>query len=395
MNIRTRSRILHLVAINAFVGAMVGLERTVLPLIAEADFGIASRAAGIAFIATFGLTKATFNAFAGVLSERWGRKSLLVAGWIAGVPVPLVIILAPSWGWILFANVLLGVNQALTWSMTVIMKVDLVEPRKYGLVIGLNEFSGYAGMAVTAAATGWLASAWGLRPEPFYLGIGLAVTGLGLSLLVRDTAPGQSSSARDTSSKAPSLGRTVARRSLEDPRLSTAGVCGLVTNLKDGVLWGLLPILLASRGLTIERVGLVVALYPLVWAVSQLLFGPMSDRVGRRGLIASGMVVQGAGVALFATGQSYLAYLGAAVTVGIGTGMVYPTLLAFVSETAEAAWRASALGFYRFWRDLGYALGALGGGVVADGFGIPTSLLAAAGIALLAGVVFHVGTRRP
>lgn len=390
-------RIAHLVAVNAFVGAMVGLERTVLPLIAEADFGIASKAAVLAFIATFGVTKAVTNAFAGALAERWGRKRLLVGGWLVGLPVPLIIAFAPTWGWILAANVLLGVNQALTWSMTVVMKVDLAERRRYGLVIGLNEFSGYAGMALAAAATGWVASRYALRPEPFYLGVALGAVGLLLSLVVRETRPprprGAGKAEKDDAT--PTFADVMTRSVWSDAGLSAASVSGLATNFKDGVLWGLLPLLLASRAVPVESIGVVVGLYPLVWAGSQLGFGPLSDRLGRRGLIVGGMVVQGSGVALFALGTTYPVYLLAATAVGLGTGMVYPTLLAFVSEAAEPEWQATALGVYRFWRDLGYALGALGGGLIADGLGVSVSLLVTAGVAGLAGVVFFVRTRGP
>ena len=415
------ARIAHLVVVNAFVGAMVGLERTVLPLVAEEDFGIASKAAALAFIATFGVTKAVMNAVAGALSERWGRKKLLLAGWLLGVPVPLMIAYAPAWGWILVANVVLGINQALTWSMTVVMKVDLAETRRYGLVIGLNEFSGYTGMAAAAAATGWLASRYALRPEPFYLGAALAIAGLLVSALARETAPSSAATTREDDggartgartsgngaststteeATAPqggvalSLSEVMARSVWKDPRLAVASLSGLATNLKDGVLWGLLPILLASRDVPLQRIGIVVALYPLVWAGSQLLFGPLSDRTGRRPLIVGGMAVQGIGVALFLGAESYPGYLLASTAVGLGTGMVYPTLLAFVSEEAGTLWRATALGVYRFWRDLGYAVGALGGGLVADRLDLSASLAATAAVAVLAGLAFLAGTRR-
>ena len=382
------SRILHLVVINAFVGGMVGIERTVLPLLAEAEFGIASKAAALAFIVTFGLTKAGTNFFAGTLSERWGRRRLLLLGWVVGLPVPVLLIVAPSWGWILFANVLLGVNQSLTWSMTVVMKVDLATPKTFGLVIGWNEFAGYAGMATTAACTGLIASSYGLRPEPFYVGIVLAVVGLILSVFTAETrAPVAPSEGTSATPPLPML-TALARGTFASANLSAASVAGLATNLKDGVLWGLLPILLASRGVSIERLGTVVALYPMVWAFSQLLFGPMSDRVGRRGLIGGGLLVQALGVALFALGGPYVTYLIAAVLAGTGTGMVYPTLLAFVSDSAEPEWRASALGVYRLWRDLGYAVGALGGGIAADALGIPVAVGLTAGISTVAACAF-------
>ena len=394
-------QILLLVLTNAFVGGMVGIERTVLPLIAETDFGIASTASAVAFIATFGVTKALVNVLAGGLSDRWGRRRLLILGWLVGIPIPLILMYAPSWSWILFANVLLGVNQSLTWSMTVVMKVDLATPKTYGLVIGWNEFAGYAGLSVTAVATGFVAAQYGLRPEPFYIGVAVALVGLGLSLATRDThrlvAPvgPPASRTRDPSGHgpAPSLGTVLRRGTFAHAGLSAASLGGLATNLKDGALWGLLPIVLAARGLGIDRIGVVVALYPGVWAISQLYFGPLSDRIGRRGLITAGLVLQGFGVGIFGVGTSYLHYLAAAVTAGLGTGMVYPTLLAFVSDLSGAEWRASALGVYRLWRDLGYAVGALSAGLVADALGAPAALSAVAGLVLFVALVFRVGAR--
>ena len=387
-----RGRILHLVVINAFVGGMVGIERTVLPLLAEVEFGIASKAATLAFIATFGATKAGVNFFAGTLAERLGRKRLLIAGWVIGIPVPLILIWAPSWSWVLAANVLLGMNQALTWSMTVVMKVDLATPRTFGLVIGLNEFAGYAGMAMIATLTGALATIYGLRPVPLALGVVLALIGLALSLAARDTSD---SIDRKGDARPISMGQALARGTWADRRLSVASFAGLATNLKDGALWGLLPLLLASKGLTLAEVGLVVGAYPLVWAGSQLVFGPLSDRVGRWGLICGGLAMQSLGVAVFAFGGSLPMYVVAAVVVGTGTGMVYPVLLAFVSDHSESTSRASALGVYRLWRDSGYAVGALGAGFAADRVGFPGALSATAVMVVLACGVFAVGGRGP
>lgn len=385
-----RGRILHLVLINAFVGGMVGIERTVLPLLAEVDFGIASKAAILAFIATFGVTKAGVNFFAGTLAERIGRKRLLVAGWLVGIPVPVVLIWAPSWSWILAANVLLGVNQALTWSMTVVMKVDLATPRTFGLVIGWNEFAGYAGMALTATVTGGLANLYGLRTAPFALGTLIALMGLGLSLMARDTRP---SLGRPGSGPPVSMRKALARGTWSDRHLSSASLAGLATNLKDGALWGLLPLILAAEGLGVAEVGFVVGTYPLVWASSQLLFGPLSDRIGRSGLISGGLATQGVGVALFVLGGSIPVYITAALVVGTGTGMVYPVLLAFVSDNAEAHSRASALGVYRLWRDSGYAVGALGAGFAADRFGLDWALSGTTVVVLLACAAFTLGAR--
>ena len=380
-------RILHLVVVNAFVGAMVGIERTVLPLLAEAEFGVASASAALAFIATFGVTKALTNLFAGALSERTGRRPLLLAGWLVGLPVPFLLIHAPTWSWILWANVLLGLNQALTWSMTVVMKVDLATPRTYGLVIGWNEFAGYAGMALAAAATGFVGATWGLRPAPFQLGIAVAALGLLLSLFARETRPPRGPSGHvdpdGGASARPGFLPILARGSWTDPALSSASLAGLVTNLKDGALWGLLPLLLAGRGLPVVRIGWVVAVYPMVWAVSQLVFGPASDRYGRRGMITAGLALQATGVAGFVAGTSWGAALAAASVTGLGTGMVYPTLLAFVSDRSEPAWRATALGVYRLWRDLGYAAGALTAGLIADAMGVNAALSGV--VALLGG----------
>ena len=384
-------RITHLVVINVFVGGMVGIERTVLPLLAEVEFGIATKTAVLAFITTFGLTKAGVNFFAGTLSERIGRKRLLVAGWLTGIPVPLILIWAPSWSWVLFANILLGINQALTWSMTVVMKVDLATPRTFGLVIGWNEFAGYTGMAATAALTGVLATSFGLRPAPFALGVAMALIGLALALAAKDTKPpaNQASGARTIS-----MGEALARGTWTDRRLASASLAGLVTNLKDGALWGLLPLLLAARGLSVTEVGLIVGTYPLVWAGSQLVFGPLSDRVGRRILIWSGLVTQGLGVSLFTVSDSLPLYMIAALVVGTGTGMVYPVLLAFVSDNSDIHWRASALGVYRLWRDSGYAVGALGAGFIADQIGVDGALSVTAVVLVAACALFSLGAQK-
>jgi MFS family permease len=385
------------VATNVFVGGMVGIERTVLPLIAEADFGIASAAAGTAFIVTFGVTKALINLFAGGLADRWGRKRLLITGWLFAFPVPLLLMYAPTWSWVLVANVLLGVNQSLSWSMTVVMKVDLAAPSMYGRVIGWNEFAGYAGMSVTALATGMIASTFGLRPEPFYVGLVVAATGLALSLGTRETRPRAerepTSRGTDRGTHRSALG-VLRDGTFAHPALSLASASGLATNLKDGALWGLLPILLMSREFSIEAIGFVVALYPAVWAMTQLYFGPLSDRVGRTGLIAGGLTVQALGVLGFVAGSSYVVAVLGAVLAGTGTGMVYPTLLAFVSERSTPQRMASALGVYRFWRDSGYAVGALGAGVLADALGLSYALGVVGLLLAIAAVAFHAGVGR-
>jgi len=371
-----------LVVVNAFVGGMVGLERTILPLIALEDFGIASKAAAISFIVTFGVTKALVNFFAGSLSDQWGRKRVLMLGWLIGIPIPLLIMFAQSWFWILLANILLGVNQSLTWSMTVVMKVDIAEPRQRGLAVGLNEFAGYGGVAIIAYLTSVIATQYGLRPEPFYVGLGLALAGLILSAFTRDTRKYNHQNDMTIAEPLP-LGQVFRKTTWSDSTLFASSLSGLVTNLKDGMLWGLLPIFLSANGLGIDRIGAVVAFYPIIWSVTQLAFGPLSDRMGRKTLIVPGMALQGLGILSFVLLNSQGGYFVAAALVGLGTAMVYPTLLALVSDVAEPAWRASALGVYRFWRDLGYAVGALGAGLLADALNIPTAMVIVAGLAFL------------
>ena len=371
-----------LVVVNAFVGGMVGLERTILPLIALEDFGIASKAAAISFIVTFGVTKAAVNFFAGNLSDHWGRKRILLLGWLIGLPIPVLIMFAQSWFWILFANILLGVNQSLTWSMTVVMKVDIAEPRQRGLAVGLNEFAGYGGVAIIAYVTSVIANQYGLRPEPFYVGLGLALAGLILSAFTKDTR--KYNHKNDVAGAEPlPLGQVFRRTTWTDATLSASSLSGLVTNLKDGMLWGLLPIFLSTKGLSIDQIGAVVALYPIMWSVTQLAFGPLSDRLGRKSLIMPGMALQGVGIMSFVLFNSQGGYFVAAALTGLGTAMVYPTLLALVSDVTEPTWRASALGVYRFWRDLGYAVGALGAGLLADVLNIPSAMVIVAGLAFL------------
>ena len=371
-----------LVVVNVFVGGMVGLERTILPLIALEDFGIASKAAAISFIVTFGVTKAAVNFFAGSLSDRWGRKQVLLLGWLIGLPIPLLIMFAQSWFWILFANILLGVNQALTWSMTVVMKVDIAQPRQRGLAIGLNEFAGYGGVAAIAYVTSVIATQYGLRPEPFYVGLGLALAGLILSTLTTDTRKYALKTKVEGEARLP-LRQVFRRTTWTDATLSASSLSGLVTNLKDGMLWGLLPIYLSTKGLNIAQIGAVVALYPITWSVTQLACGPLSDLLGRKSLLTPGMALQGVGIMGFVLFNSHGGYFIAAALTGLGTAMVYPTLLALVSDVAEPTWRASALGIYRFWRDLGYAVGALGAGLLADALNIPSAMVIVAGLAFL------------
>ncbi|MFM8312099.1 MAG: MFS transporter [Ilumatobacteraceae bacterium] len=383
-----------LVAVNALVGGMIGQERTVLPLIADAEFGLGAYTAVLTFIVAFGLVKAATNFAAGTLSDRYGRKPVLVAGWLIGLPVPLLIIWAPSWSWVVFANVLLGVNQGLTWSTTVIMKIDLVGPARRGLAMGLNEAAGYGAVAATALATGWIAQEWGLRPEPFFLGIAYVALGLGLSVLaVRETRGHVAhEAAHHESAGAESLTtrQVVRRTSMGDRSLSSCSQAGLVNNLNDGLAWGLFPIFFASAGLSVGRIGMLAALYPAAWGVGQLYTGGLSDRIGRKPLIAGGMLVQAAALAWMAAVSGFAAWAAGAVVLGIGTSMVYPTLLAAIGDVAHPSWRARAVGVYRLWRDGGFAVGALLAGALADLVSVEAAILTVAALTAASGVVVMV-----
>src|SRR5256712_8426983 len=379
-----------LVVVNAFVGAMVGLERTVVPLIAQADFGLVEKPVGLSFLVSFGIVKALTNLFAGQLADRIGRKPLLVAGWLAGLPVPLLIIWAPSWGWIVFANALLGVNQGLCWSTTVIMKIDLVGPARRGLAMGMNESAGCVGVSLSALLTGYLAASHGLRPAPFYPGIAFAVLGLALSVFfVQETHGHARAEARQLSSHArrPRFAHILLLTSWKDRALFAASQAGMVNNLNDGMVWGLIPVFLAARGVTLDRIAVVTATYPLVWGAGQLATGALSDRWGRKWMIASGMWAQAAGITAFVVGRSFASWMAGATLLGIGTALVYPTLLAAVSGVAHPQWPASAVGVYRLWRDSGYAVGALAAGLLADAFSLPLAIAAIAVLTLASGVV--------
>jgi MFS family permease len=381
-----------LVAVNALVGGMVGQEQTVLPLLATEVFGLTGYTFLLTYVMAFGITKAITNYLAGTWSDRFGRKPVLVAGWLLAIPVPLMLIWAPSWGWVVAANVLLGINQGLTWSTTVVMKIDLVGPRQRGLAMGLNEAAGYGAVAITAWLAGYLAANHGLRPAPFLLGLSYALIGLALSVvLVRETRDyarlEAASHPAGTGTDAALSNRDIfVRTSFTEPALSSASQAGLVNNLNFGLSWGLFPLLFASAGLAVDRSGLLIAVYPAVWGVAQILTGALSDRWGRKHLITAGMLTQAVGLALIATGQSFGWWLAAGALLGAGTAMVYPTLLAVIGDVAHPLWRARSVGVYRLWRDSGYAVGAVVGGVAADLWGLRAAVWTAAAITVVSAV---------
>lgn len=399
------SQFLLLVLVNAFVGAMVGLERDVVPLMGARVFGLASATAALSFIVSFGVVKALANLGAGRLSDRIGRKWVLVAGWLAALPVPLLLMVAPSWGWIVAANVLLGINQGLCWSTTVIMKIDLVGPARRGLAMGLNEAAGYGAVALAAAGSGYLAAVYGLRPWPFAPGIGFALAGLLLSVIfVREShgfarhearlfSPATHTHMHDATAatsmphSGPRFTEIFLRTSWRDRNLSSVSQAGLVNNLNDGLAWGLFPLFFATGGLGLAQIALLASLYPAVWGIAQLATGALSDRIGRKPLIVSGMWLQAGALALLPLTHGFTPWAVAMILLGVGTAMVYPTFLATISDVAHPSWRASAVGVYRLWRDLGYAVGALLAGILADLFGVPWAIAGIAALTFVSGAV--------
>jgi MFS family permease len=368
-----------LVLVNAFVGAMVGMERGILPIIAQRDFALEARAALLSFIVVFGLTKAATNYFAGRLSDYFGRKHVLIGGWLAAAPVPFLLMWAQNWNWILVANGLLGVSQGLSWSATVIMKIDLVGDKRRGLAMGLNEFAGYVAVAASSFATGLIAAHYGLRPQPFYLGIAFVGAGLFLSaLLVRDTrahaAHESLISLTDHPKRVPSSYEIFRQMSFQHRTLSSTSQVGFVNNLNDALTWGLFPLVFAAAGISIQQIGVLAAICPATWGIAQLGTGLLSDKVGRKWPIAAGMWVQAIGIALVTVSSAFFGFAAGTTLLGFGTAMVYPTLLATVGDVVHPSWRATSVGVYRLWRDLGYAAGAVLVGQVADRLGVTVAM---------------------
>ncbi|MGK2958103.1 MAG: MFS transporter [Acidimicrobiales bacterium] len=386
-----------LVGVNALVGGMIGQERTVLPLLAEREFGLVAFTATLTFIVAFGAVKAVTNFFAGTLSDHYGRKPVLVAGWIIGAPIPLLLMWAPTWGWVVFANALLGINQGLTWSTTVIMKIDLVGPERRGFAMGLNEAAGYGAVAITALATGWIAENAGLRPEPFFLGLAYAGLGLALStLFVRETheharhEAANHTPTNDTHHEGLTTKEIFTLTSFREKALSSCSQAGLVNNLNDGLAWGLFPIFFAAADLSIGRIGMLAAIYPAVWGLGQLYTGGLSDRIGRKRLIVGGMLTQAVAIAWIGATTNFVTWAIGAVILGAGTAMVYPTLLAAIGDVAHPRWRARAVGVYRLWRDAGFAIGALFAGILADIISIKIAIWAVAALTATSGIVVAI-----
>lgn len=383
-----------LVIVNAFVGAMVGMERSILPAIAEEEFLLAARAAVLSFIVVFGISKAITNYFAGRFSDLYGRKVILVSGWLVAAPVPFLLMWAPSWSWVLFANLLLGISQGLTWSTTVIMKIDLAGPQRRGLAMGLNEFAGYFAVAAAALATGYVASRWGLRPQPFYLGVGFVAIGLVLSVfMVKETrqfATHEADVHHEAGISPLSQREVFFSTSFTDRNLSSVSQAGLVNNLNDGMAWGLFPLFFASAGMNLKQIGWLAAIYPAVWGLGQLGTGAWSDYIGRKVLIVGGMWIQAIGIVVITLSVQFSGFAVGAAMLGAGTAMVYPTLLAAIGDVAHPSWRASSVGVYRLWRDLGYAVGAMLAGIVADLMGLKAAMWVISLLTFISGLVVLV-----
>ena len=379
-------------AINAFVGGVVGVERSTLAPLAGHDFHLASRVAILSFLISFGLVKAASNLIAGRLADRLGRRRVLLAGWVAALPVPLIIIFAPSWGWVVFANVLLGINQGLAWSMTVTMKIDIVGPRRRGFALGLNESSGYLAVAAAAAIAGFLAASYGIRPAPYWFAEGLAVSGVLLSLFARETT-GHVELESVGAAPMRSLRSLILDVSFRDRTLSSACQAGMVNNVNDGVAWALLPLFFAAHGLGLREIGLLAAIYPAVWGAGQLGTGWISDHLGRKRLVVAGMLLQSLAIAGFAALPGFGWWLAESILLGAGTALVYPTLLAVIGDVSRIPDRATSVGIYRLWRDAGYAVGAIIAGVIADAAGFPAAIVTVAALTGLSGLLVAIRMR--
>jgi MFS family permease len=377
-----------LVIINAFVGGMVGMERSILPRIADAEFNIAAKTAILSFIIVFGIVKGATNYFTGTLANKFGRKNLLVIGWLIGIPVPFMLMYAPSWDWIIAANILLGINQGLTWSSTVMMKIDLVGEKQRGLAMGLNEFAGYIAVAVIAFLTGWIAGKYGLRPYPFYVGVVIVIAGFLSSLFfVKDTKHHVAQEA--ISSNISQLKNIFWETTWKNKNLGSVTQAGLVNNLNDGMVWGVFPILLASKNFSIEQIGIVTAIYPAVWGVGQIITGKMADKICKKDMLFLGMVLQAIALILFVFAATLTQFILLAILLGSGTAMVYPTFLAAIAENTHPQDRAKSLGVFRLWRDLGYAIGAILTGIIADAIGINASIIFVGGLTLMSGLIIY------
>jgi len=381
-----RKQFALLVIVNAFVGGMVGLERSILPQIAETDFNMIAKTAILSFIIVFGITKAITNYFTGALANRVGRKKLLVIGWIFAIPIPFILIYASDWNWIIFANILLGINQGLTWSSTVVMKVDLVGEKDRGFAMGLNESSGYLAIAGVAFLTSWIASEYGLRPYPFYLGIGFAVIGLLTSIFfVKDTIHHVTQEVVNSSIR--KLKNIFVETSWTDRNLGSISQAGLVNNLNDGMIWGIFPILLASRNFSIEEIGIIVAIYPGVWGIGQLVTGKLADLINKKYLLFIGMLAQGLSLLCFIYAQTFVDFIVLSSILGLGTALVYPTFMAGIADFTHPAQRAQSIGVFRLWRDLGYAFGAILTGIIADSWGIMSAIVTIGVLTLISSLI--------
>jgi MFS family permease len=383
-----QSQFILLVIVNAFVGGMVGLERAILPQMAALEFGIAAKTAMLSFIVVFGIVKAITNYYAGALADAYGRKNLLVAGWVIAIPIPFLLMYAPHWNWIIAANVLLGINQGLSWSSTVVMKIDLVGEKQRGLAMGLNEFAGYLAVAAFAFLTGWLAGKYGIRPYPFYPGIALVALGLlGSIFLIRDT---RHHVAKETADNAkPRLKHLFQETSWKNPQLGAVTQAGLVNNLNDGMMWGIFPVLLITKGFTLEQTGMIVAIYPAVWGIGQLFTGKMADIFCKKNLLYLGMALQAVALIVLVMADTFVQFAVLSAILGWGTAMVYPTFLATIAENTHPLDRAKSIGVFRLWRDLGYAIGAILTGILADLVNINAAILFIGGLTLLsAGIIF-------